>query len=215
MCGRFTLTSPDLDTVAEALEASVPEEAASLYRPRYNVAPTDLHWIARTVGAARELSPAHWGLHGRRGPLINVRVESAPGQFREAWHARRCVVPADGFYEWTGAKAARRPIWFHAEHGYIYMAGLYDEDATGHLIFTILTAPADRAVAAVHDRMPLLLPRPQVDAWLAGARLDAPFPSVPLIGQPASPRVNKPENDDPACLSADAPAQGDLFKERG
>jgi putative SOS response-associated peptidase YedK len=197
MCGRFTLTRPDLDEVAEALDALLPPDYAALYRPRYNIAPTDLHWIARGDGDKRELTAAHWGLIADgRPPLINARSESAGRRFPGA---RRCIVPADGFYEWRDG----RPFWFHPTGGgLLWMVALYNPTDTGHLTFTILTTRADPIVAPIHDRMPLLLPLPSVPTWLGGARLD-PQSAVPVIACAVSTRVNRVENDDPACLAPD------------
>jgi putative SOS response-associated peptidase YedK len=211
----MTLTTAELAEVAEMLEAELPPEASSLYRPRYNVAPTDQHWIARPVGDHRELQPAHWGfvLDGR--PLvINARGETAHARFRDAWRSRRCVVPADGFYEWKGEKSARRPIWFHRPDGQLLlMAGLYDDrDEAGHLTFTVLTRPANEVVAGIHDRMPLLIPRERVADWLAGKWAELGGSPVPLVGKSVSARANSVKNDDPACLEEEAaPPQLGLF----
>jgi putative SOS response-associated peptidase YedK len=198
MCGRFTLTSPDLDSVAAALDAALPPDYAALYRPRYNIAPTDLHWIARGDGARRELTAAHWGLLRDGGaPLINVRSESAGKRFPGA---RRCIVPADGFYEWRD----KRPYWFHSpEERYLFMAALYHPTDAGHITFTILTAPANPIVAPIHNRMPVLLPRLSIPQWLDGEPLDAQGATVSLVGAAVSTRVNSVQNDDPACLAPD------------
>src|SRR5690348_16966481 len=121
MCGRFTLTVPDFEELATALGVTTaPDpETVALYRPRYNVAPTDTHWILRVKEGERQLLPARWGLinswakDARDGfKQINARSESARSRsaFREAYAKRRCVVPADGFFEWTGPKTARRPL---------------------------------------------------------------------------------------------------------
>src|SRR5262249_5041495 len=124
MCGRFTLTIPDAEDVAEALGATVAPELAAAWRPRYNVAPTDGHFIARRKEGKGELVAATWGLvphwatdakEGARA--INARSETVrtTPKFRGAFSARgRCLVPADGFFEWMGDKKDRRPIWYHA-----------------------------------------------------------------------------------------------------
>src|SRR4051812_46132860 len=104
MCGRITLTMPDVEAVASMLEADVSPEDARLYRPRFNAAPTDQHWIVQQSSDRRLLVPAVWGL---RAGLINARSETADQRFRSA---SRVIVAADGFYEWTGPRDARQPI---------------------------------------------------------------------------------------------------------
>jgi putative SOS response-associated peptidase YedK len=118
------------------------------------------------------------------------------------------VVPADGFYEWTGEPKDRRPIWFHAADGApLLMAGLFDEGpglASG--AFAVLTTAARPPVAAIHERMPVLLSREGARRWLLGAgpppRVLLPD-EVPLSSRPVSPRVNATTHDDPACLEPD------------
>ena len=134
MCGRFTLTRQEAEELAA--ELGVPVESLSNYRPRYNIAPTDQHWIVRTKYEERELLSARWGLvnswanDGKRAAQqINARAESLAARpaFKDAYAKRRCVVPADGFFEWVGAKGARQPIWFHRlDGGLLLFAGLYE-----------------------------------------------------------------------------------------
>ncbi len=110
MCGRFTLTRRKLEELAASLDAEVLPDDAPLYRPRYNIAPTDPHWILRTKREERQLISAKWGLVNSwqtdaKGAFkqINARSESAPSRpaFRDAYVHRRCAVPADGFFEWS------------------------------------------------------------------------------------------------------------------
>jgi putative SOS response-associated peptidase YedK len=109
MCGRFTLTKDEFDDVVADLDAIVRPEYKALYRPRYNIAPTDQHWILRHKYEEDQLLPAKWGLVNswaddmkRAAAQINARSESAMTNraFRGAFESRRCVVPADGFFEW-------------------------------------------------------------------------------------------------------------------
>lgn len=233
MCGRFTLTRKDFRQLAAELDAVFDEQAAKLYRPRYNVAPTDQHWIIRTKREERQLLPATWGLINSwaadaRGAArqINARSESAPTRpaFRDAFESRRCAVPADGFFEWLGAKQARRPLWFHApDGGLILFAGLYESwqnpaDQQWRRTFTILTTSANGTVEPVHDRMPVILPPERLDDWLHVPSQDAaayanslrpllaPAPDGALVATEVSRRVNAVANDDEACL---APATGE------
>jgi putative SOS response-associated peptidase YedK len=228
MCGRFTLTRKDFRELAAALDASFDESVAALYRPRYNIAPTDQHWIVRERQERRQLLPAKWGLvnswaQDAKGAArqINARSETALSRpaFREAFEKRRCIVPADGFFEWTGAKESRRPVWFHApDGGLVLFAGLYESwrDPRSEewlRTFTILTTDANGAVAPVHDRMPVILPAERVDDWLhvpsrnaepyaAELRtLLAPAGDRAIMATEVSRRVNSVANDDEACLA--------------
>ncbi|MBI3722925.1 SOS response-associated peptidase, partial [bacterium] len=182
-------------------------------KPRYNVAPTDAHWIVRESEGARRLSGAAWGLRKGGGPLaINVRSENVGrGAFKTAFRERRCLVPADGFFEWTGKPKARKPIWFHrSKGGLLLLAGLYEEEKPGKLGFTILTAAANELIAPVHDRMPLMLSEERARAWLEEASLELlrPADAGPLVATAVSPRVNSVKNDDPGCLAPETQEKG-------
>lgn len=227
MCGRFTLTTDDYQTVARALEAQLPAQHASLYRPRYNISPTDLHWVLCNQESRRLLLPAVWGLPSRgRGKTdghINARGETAArkGPFRDAFAHTRCGVAADGFFEWTGPRQHRQPIWFHTSDTRIFvLAGLYSDQPDTHTgsprrFFTILTTAANATVAPFHDRMPVILDPGDIDLWLRPSPLDTkdpadfsaslqtllrPAPDDTLVATPVSRRVNSPRHDDPACL---------------
>jgi putative SOS response-associated peptidase YedK len=110
------------------------------------------------------------------------------------------VVPADGFYEWTGERSARHPIWFHTPGGGpLFMAGIFD--AADPPSFAVLTTAARPPVAELHDRMPVLLNREGARRWLLGQppRV-ATGDDVPLAARPVSPRANAVAHDDPSCL---------------
>jgi putative SOS response-associated peptidase YedK len=206
MCGRYTLTYADLGAVAAELDALLDPAAAELYQPRYNIAPTDAVVIAlagHDGGDARPtLVPAVWGLHRDRRLIINARSENAAARFAAAYQHGRCVVPADGFYEWTGERSERRPIWFHLAGGVpLLMAGIFDAGSPPS--FAVLTAPARPPVAEIHDRMPVLLSREGARRWLLGEppRVVA-GDDVPLVARPVSSRANAVAHDDPACLDA-------------
>ena len=196
---------PDVREVAALLEAQVSPEHAALYRPRYNAAPTDQHWVVQPGTSGRELVPAVWGFAGGdSGLVINARSETAQKRFREPFERRRVVVPADGFYEWTGPRDARRPIWFRPRGGgLLYLAGLAEPLPDGRLSFVVLTTEAAGEVARVHDRMPVLLPRERVSAWLErpDPGLLIPAPASFLTATEVSPRVNDVKNDDPEVLT--------------
>jgi putative SOS response-associated peptidase YedK len=198
----MTLTEPDLAEIAAALGAEPEPSLLSSYRPRYNLPPTDPHMIVVSGAAAdqpKRLIAARWSYGSSK--QINARAETAPrmGLYKRAFDERRCLIPADGFYEWTGAKGKRQPIWFHAPPGELLtLAGLYDRD----LGFVVITVAANDEVRPVHDRMPALLFGSDRDAWLArpDSGLLVPAPLGYLERSLASPRVNSVANDDPECL---------------
>ena len=220
MCGRFTLSRGEVEALAA--ELGVPVESLSDYRPRYNIAPTDTHWIVRMKYEDRELLPARWGLvnswakEGKRAAQqINARAEtlSTRPAFKAAFSKRRCVVPADGFFEWVGPKGARQPIWFHRpDGGLLLFAGLYEswqpEPDVWERTFTIITTDANPVVEPVHDRMPVILPEGKVDEWLYPGHADGdalqalllPAAADVLVATPVSPRANSVKNDAPSVL---------------
>jgi putative SOS response-associated peptidase YedK len=212
MCGRFTLTERDLVRLATAIGALVDPALAAEWRPRFNVAPGSAALLVRTVAGERRLERARFGLPGVGASKLqfNARFETAGERhaFRAAWAARRCVVPADGFYEWSGASRARRPMWFHDPVGRpLLFAALWGEDAAGQLAFSLLTRAANGPVAALHDRMPVLVPDDGLDGWIGGGEPPAPSPEDALRGRPVSDRVNAIGSDDPGCLEPPAPAR--------
>jgi putative SOS response-associated peptidase YedK len=232
MCGRFTLTVHQFGEVVAALGAEIDPELLAYYRPRYNIAPGDSHWILRAKDQRRVFLPADWGLinHWSKDASaafkqINARAETLAQRpaYRDAFASRRCVLPADGFYEWRGPKGQREPLWFHApDRSLILMAGLYEnwtDPDTGELrrTFTIVTTDANELVRPIHDRMPALIAPDRIDEWLSGSdpsSLLAPAAAKALRFDPASPRVNSAKNDDPGLLDPDDPLarkQLDLF----
>lgn len=224
MCARVTLTIDDVDEIAGMLDAELSPEDARLYKRRYNVAPSDRHWIVEYGADKRVLVPAKWGYvpssSGRaRKPVINVRGEQVGSGhgFRDAFASRRCAVVTDGFFEWN---ARREPFWYHrADGGLVLLAGLFQGAAETEPDprFTVLTTRPNKLIAAVHDRMPVIVPAARLDDWLTAPPTEAaglirPAPEDALIATPVSRRVNKVANDDPACLGPAAPAaQGSLF----
>src|SRR6516225_9602492 len=145
MCGRFTLTTPNWD-MNRALFDALPEAEPFEWTPRYNIAPSDAHPIARVVAGRRRLERARWGLSGRDNKLIiNARGESLAERprFREALNRRRCVVPADGFFEWQEGQ----PYWYSAPDGApLYFAGLWEEGPEQPR-FVIVTTAANELIA--------------------------------------------------------------------
>jgi putative SOS response-associated peptidase YedK len=217
MCGRFTLTVADVESLARELGAELDRVRAAPYRPRYNAAPSDLHWVVRLRDGRRRLSPARFGFpRPGKPPLINARSETADSlpSFRDAFRGGRCLVPVDGFYEWLEEGGRKRPRWLHRPGGgLLLLAGLCRE-REGVLAFAILTTEANRTVRGLHGRMPAILSPGDAAAWLErpDPGLLVPAPEGWLEARPVSPRVNSVSNDDPACLEPVGPeAQGRLL----
>lgn len=233
MCGRFTLTYPEIESLAEALGLAVDEiERPTEYRPRWNVAPTDPHYILRTKGEDLQLLRAKWGLvnswaHDAKGAAraINARAETIATRpaFRDAYANRRCIVPVDGFYEWRRSEKGKEPHWFHRPGGGpLLLAGLYESwqprPGEWERTFTIVTTSANELVGTLHDRMPVLLDLDSASRWMFATTprgsLDAllvPAPQSSLEMTAVSTLVNSVKNDDPSLLLPPAPAALQLF----
>ncbi|HEX2657230.1 MAG TPA: SOS response-associated peptidase [Polyangia bacterium] len=216
MCGRVTLTKTGIRGLASELDAEWAPDDERLFRPRYNVAPSDMHWMVEGRGDARILLPAVWGYPTAKRSLINVRGEqvASGAGFREAFRSRRCAVVTDGFFEWN---ARREPFWFHRQDGgLVLLAGLYHE-GPDRPRFTVLTTRPNDLMTPIHDRMPVVLPNGALDDWLRApevraAQLIGPAADDALVVQPVSKRVNSVKHDDPACLATpETPRQGSLF----
>lgn len=219
MCSRFSLAE-ERDFLAARLGVSAMSLAN--YRPRYNIAPRQEHFIVTTEYENRKLARAKWGLlslekQGREQYSINARAESVESRptFAEAFTHRRCVIPASGFYEWAGPNYARQPYWVHRRDGDLLLfAGLYtNEEADDNRMpasFTILTCAANPTLATIHDRMPVILSDRDADDWM-NPRVKAPLslkplliplPEALLVIQPVSPLVNSVKNEGPELLAS-------------
>jgi len=222
MCGRFLST-----TSAADLAAAFGAELATEERPpRYNVAPTDEVYAVAEHGDRRRLGVVRWGLvppwaeSPRVGArMINARAETLLDKevFRGPLARRRCVLPADGFYEWTRGDGAKQAWHLRPRDGGILaFAGLWEswrrhsEDGDRVVSATIVTTAANEAVAPVHDRMPVCLPREAWDEWLDPANDDVlgltallvPAPEALLELRPIGPAVGNVANDGPELLTA-------------
>jgi len=218
MCGRFTqnYTWAEVHTFL-----SVFGPPRNL-QPLYNIAPTTVIDVIRPGQHGRELVPMRWGLipgwwkkSAKEVPAtFNARAESVAEKpmFRNAFKERRCIIPASGFFEWTGEKNARQPHLFAAADGspVLAFAGLWDrwrDPATGEEILscTIIVSGASAWMEAYHDRMPVLLAAKDFDAWLDGSLgPDALKPAAEsaLRAWPVSPRLNRTGvgDDDPTII---------------
>ena len=224
MCGRFTLTRQNRRELARLL--GVDEDDLRDYRPRFNIAPTDQHFILTSKYERRAARPASWGLvnswatdNRRASQCINAKAETLEERrtFREAFLQRRCVIPADGFYEWRGPKTQREPVWIHpSDGGLLLFAGLYEswqpKPGERQRTFTIITTQANGLIKSIHDRMPVILDESAAEDWMNRneteprrlKRLLLPAPEETLVITPASPLVNSVKNDGPELLDAQA-----------
>jgi putative SOS response-associated peptidase YedK len=196
MCGRFLVTSP-VEAIASLFEAE-PEDLGPP-GPRLNVSPTERIAVVVARPGGRTLTPMRWGLLPRwykdpnDGPLlINARAETIATKpaFREAARERRCLIPADGFYEWQGAKPPKTPYVIRPRGGGIVaFAGVW-QDWQGIPTCAIVTCDANAALAPIHDRMPVVIAPADFALWLGeagpgAARLMVPAPDDALEAQPA------------------------------
>lgn len=217
MCGRYSIAAP-ADELVEVFD--VPPLAFD-YVPRYNVAPGQEAPVVAEDRHGRRMGLLHWGLvpswaENTNRPFINARGESVgrTPSFREAFAHRRCLVPADGFYEWRREEGGKHPYWFHpAQGGVLSLAAIWERwDRPGREArhgFAILTVEANEDVRPVHDRMPVVVAAEDRDAWLRGgpssrdlARIIRPAPSGALMARKVSTRVNSPSEDDASLIEA-------------
>lgn len=219
MCGRFTNLLTWAELVAlyglSAVRTMPPE-----WRPRYNAAPTQrLPVVRRGAAGGRELALLRWGLvpSWAKDPaignkLINARAETVAEKpsFRAAFKARRCLVPVDGFYEWKRAGGAKQPYRITMADGSPFaLAGLWErwtKEPEPLETFTIITTTANSLMAAIHDRMPVIIDPADYDAWLESpdttipTALLQPYPANRMSAYPVSSRVNSPRYDDAAVI---------------
>jgi len=210
MCGRIGLTEITWRKLVAILRAEVSPEPEQLFRPRYNLAPTQGAWICRQLADGRKLVPATWGFPSHAGHvIINARAETASSakSFKKAFAERRCLVPASGFYEWS-RDASHQPYWFTSSNGddLLLLAGLFREGPAG-LQFVVVTTAANGAMRPIHHRMPVVLSSADADAWLemADESLLRPAPDSALRFHPVSRKVNSVGVDGPECLAEATP----------
>jgi putative SOS response-associated peptidase YedK len=216
MCGRYTLKTPVEKLAEEFGFGASPVELP----PNYNVAPTQQVAAVLEEGGERRLEVLRWGLipswaddPGIGSRMINARSETAPEKpsFRRAFRERRCLILADGFYEWRRTNGAKQPYYIRMKEGRPFaFAGLWEswkDDGPEIRSCTILTTGPNDLLAEIHDRMPVILPAGSYDAWLdpeAGRDelygLLAPYPEDEMEAYPVSRFVNSPQNNDPRCI---------------
>ena len=227
MCGRFTLTSP-AEVVAEFFGLA----GQLVLTPRFNIAPTQSVLVVRERGerSAREAVELQWGLvpswakdRSIGNKLINARAETVEEKpsFRSAFRRRRCLVVADGFYEWQAPAhkhGRKQPYWISsADGGPMAFAGLWehwerDQDRALESC-TIITTSANALMEPIHKRMPVIVEPADFATWLDPQAADArALDALGNILRPCDPHrlqtrlvtthVNSPRNDDPSCIQA-------------
>ena len=226
MCGRYTLIM-EIEELALRFEF---DPSGLVQPPRYNIAPTQPVLAVRS-GRPRQASYMRWGLipsgagNAPQGPpMINARAETLAERpsFRSALVRRRCLIPADGFYEWQRGGAGRQPVRITLASGAPFaFAGLWDawRSPQGEVVesCTVITTEANELVQPIHNRMPVMLPEELEPLWLdeelqdadAIAGLLAPYPAEHMEAYEVSALVNSAFNDGPDLI-APAP-QGKLF----
>ncbi len=219
MCGRYRL-SRRKQIIEEHFDCDPWDEDWS---PRYNVAPTQSVAVIRQnpKEPVRQLSLMRWGLipswakdSSAAASMINARAETAATKpaFGDALKSRRCLIPADGFYEWMRTGKTKQPYCFEVNEGKLFaFAGLWERwrDPGGQWVksFSILTTTPNAVTSAVHDRMPVILDPDNYDLWLdpgmqnvaAISELLKPYDARLMRCYPVSSRVNHVENDDEEC----------------
>lgn len=219
MCGRFTLSQP-VEAIASIFQLS---EIPKL-EPRYNIAPTQLvPTLHKSERDERQFQMLRWGLipSWAKDPaignkLINARAETVAEKpsFRSAFRHRRCLVIADGFYEWRRQDGKKQPFYFRLHDGQPFaFAGLWEhwQDSMGEVIdsCTIITTEANEILQPIHDRMPVILNPKDYDLWLDPVekpeqlqQLLQSYSSTEMTSYPVSTKVNKPTNDTPELINS-------------
>jgi len=215
VCGRYTLGT-DEEALIEAFDVpSLTFECVA----RYNIAPGQQAPVVAEDRQGRRIGQLTWGLvpswvDTPKSGLINARCESVASKpsFREAFQRRRCLVPADGFYEWKRTAAGKVPHWFHApDGGVLSFAGIWESWSRPgfdpRFTFAILTTDANEDTAPVHDRMPVVVDARDRDSWLARTTDESTLLALlrpALVGTFAahavSTRVNRVSEDDPGLV---------------
>lgn len=219
MCGRYVLKAA-LPDIARMLGMDIDVEL----EPSYNIAPTRAVPACRVEAAGpKQLAFLHWGLipHWAKTPdtnykMINARAETVAGKpaFRSAFRHRRCLIPADGYYEWKSMQGRKQPYYFSMKDGKPFcFAGLWErwQPAEGEPLEScaIITTGANALGAQIHPRMPVILPEDDYAQWLDPKESDAarllpllrPFAPEPMSVYPVSTLVNNARVDEPRCIT--------------
>jgi putative SOS response-associated peptidase YedK len=216
MCGRYTLRTP-VDSLVETFDIA---EYPSSITPSYNIAPTQEVTAVVEEDEKRKLEMLRWGLipSWAKDPaignkMINARAEtvSEKPSFRSAFKKRRCLILADGFYEWKKTDDGKQPYHIKMQDGSPFaFAGLWETWQNGEEIrsCTIITTEANGLMNEIHHRMPVILPPEDYGMWLDPdfdekdplTSLLKPYPADAMEAYPVSRRVNKPSNNEPGVV---------------
>jgi putative SOS response-associated peptidase YedK len=217
MCGRYTMRSP-ANVIADEFELPVMPP----YVPRWNIAPTQMVAAIRLQDGKQVAATLRWGLipswvqDVKKSPLlINAKSETAATKpaFRAAFKRRRCLVLADGYYEWQKVGKLKQPYYHRLKNDRPFaFAGLWERWEKGEQPIescTILTTDANELAAAFHDRMPVILPRdarclwldPEIDDAAALSKLLRPYPAAEMTAYAVNAIVNKAGNEGPECIA--------------
>lgn len=226
MCGRFTLRTPATVLTQQLLLDLGIDQAPEDLQPRYNIAPTQFITAVReTAPGDRSCDLLRWGLVpswakdvsiGNR--MINARAETVADKpaFRAAFRRRRCLVLADGYFEWCKEGNKKQPYYIRmADESPFVFAGLWERWSPGGdepplETCTLITTDANDLTRPIHDRMPVILPSGAYPLWLDPEFQDPkplvaflqPYDSEAMLATPVSSHVNSPKHDDPTCVEA-------------
>ncbi|QRG65975.1 SOS response-associated peptidase [Brevibacillus choshinensis] len=220
MCGRFTIAVSHEDLL---LRFSIAEAIDLFHSARYNVAPMQMTPAVINDGKRNRIDQLRWGLipswakdGSMAGKMINARAETVldKASFKNLIYRKRCIIPADSFYEWKNVNEKKQPMRIMMRDECIFsLAGLYDtwiNPVNGQRLgtFTIITTKPNRLVEEVHDRMPVILSREKEGIWLdrGNTNMDEildllqPYPAEEMIAYPVSTLVGNVKNDSPECI---------------
>jgi len=218
MCGRYTLRDPE--AVAGAIRALGAEVATASLPQRYNTAPTQVMPVITVQENRPKLVPMHWGIvpfysrkEARPMQLINARSETAAEKvtFKQSIQRRRCVVPADGFFEWRRNADKTKTPFFIRINGEkpFFIAGIFEDECPPFAAgYALLTTGPNELLAPIHDRMPVILSEKTARAWIEPGPISAErvheicasYPAAEMIADPVSAIVNNARNDVPECV---------------
>lgn len=215
MCGRYTI-HVQKQKLAEAIALALPDS----YEPDYNIGPgRETLSIASPDRTNQAATMMHWGLKTPQNFHINARIETADTtpRFRDSWQAHRCLLPANGFYEWYQDGITKQPYYIYPQNGEAlhYFAGLWFPSGSAETTptYVILTMEAQPSIQEVHQRMPVILGMDAQSDWLSGrlTKEDAQeiSRSVPLEKHTVSRRVNSVQNKDSRLVEATSPLTDD------
>lgn len=209
MCGRYGLY--DL-TDADFLK----DNSGYQFKPNYNVAPSQKMPVIVKESEKSLPKTMKWGIHRQIGKdiekdIINTRSDKAFGRFwGKTVKTHRCLIPANGFYEWKKFDKDKIPYWIQMKDNRLFnFAGIYSENTSGEYTYSIMTTTPNAEMSAIHDRMPVILPKASEKLWLETDQegqiedLLSPLPDGSLILKQVSKEVNSPKNNYPSLLISD------------